>query len=362
MKGPSSVLALARPAVLALKPYTSARSLATEGLLLDANESPWPLRSGKSFSGLNRYPSPQPPSLRTAAASIYGVKPESVLVTRGSDEGIELLVRGFCEARKDRILFCPPTYGVYETAAAIQGCGTVRLDAAPPDFRLDARRILEAVGGSKSRPVKLVFVCTPNNPTGTAYGRSELLALARGLKGRSLLVVDEAYQEFSDLPSLTKDLRAASNLVVLRTLSKAWGLAGLRCGFTLGDPALIALLQRIRAPYPLSEAAVRLAASVFHPGGVKRMRDSVKRILKEREALAARLAEVPGVLSLFETHANFLLVKVVNAELLLKTARRRGVILRDRSGEPGLAGCVRVSVGSPAENSAALKCFSEALG
>jgi histidinol-phosphate aminotransferase len=362
VKASKAVLALARPTVLSLKPYTSARSLATEGLLLDANESPWPLRSGPVYAGLNRYPSPQPSSLKSSASVIYGVKPESVLVTRGSDEGIELLVRAFCEAGKDRLLFCPPTYGVYETAAAIQGCGVVRLPTAPPNFRIDAREIESEVRGAGRRPIKLVFVCTPNNPTGTAYPREELLSLAKSLLGRALLVVDEAYQEFSDLPSLTPDLRGAPNLVVLRTLSKAWGLAGLRCGFTLGDPALIALLQRIRAPYPLSEATIRLAQSVFNSRGLALMKRSVKRILAERETLAARLAAVPGVLSLFETHANFLLVKVADKDRLLKTAQRRGVILRDRSGEPGLAGCVRVSVGSPAENKAAVGCFQEALG
>ncbi len=361
MNAKSAVTALARPAVLALKPYTSARSLATEGLLLDANESPWPLRSGRAYAGLNRYPAPQPPSLKNAAASIYGVRPESVLVTRGADEGIELLVRAFCEAGKDRVLYCPPTYGVYETAAAIQGCDVLRLPTAPPDFRLDLARIADEVRRAGRRPIKLVFLCTPNNPTGTAYARAELLGLARQIRGRALLVVDEAYQEFSDLPSLANDLRGAPNLVVLRTLSKAWGLAGLRCGFTLGDPALIAILQHIRAPYPLSEATVRLAGSVFNQAGLSRMRRSVARILRERETMAARLADVPGVLSLYETHANFLLVKVADKDRLLKAARRRGVILRDRSGEPGLAGCVRVSVGSPAENKAALRCFKEAL-
>src|SRR5205814_711617 len=139
--------------------------------------------------------------------------------------------------------------------------------------------------------------CTPNNPTGTAHRREPLLRLARGLSGKALLIVDEAYQEFSDLPSLTKDLASCPNLVVLRTLSKAWGLAGLRCGFTLGDPALIAILQRVRAPYPLSEAAVRLARSVFSPSGVKVMQSSARRILRERDILRERLARSPGVLT-----------------------------------------------------------------
>jgi histidinol-phosphate aminotransferase len=361
MNARSAVLSLVRPSVLALKPYTSARSLATEGLLLDANESPWPLRSGRVYAGLNRYPSPQPPSLRKSAAAIYGVNADSILVTRGSDEGIELLVRAFCDAGKDRVLFCPPTYGVYETAAGIQGCGVLRLPTAPPDFRLDIRAITKEVLQAGRRPIKLVFICSPNNPTGTAYAGEDLLGLSRDISGRALLVVDEAYQEFSDFPSVAKDLPKASNLVVLRTLSKAWGLAGLRCGFTLGDPALISVLQRIRAPYPLSEATVRLAASIFKPRGISLMKRSVKRILREKEILTAKLSGVPGVLSIFESRANFLLVKVTDKESLLRTARRRGVILRDRSGEPGLFGCVRVSVGSPAENKAAVKCFQEAL-
>ncbi len=361
MTAPSTIKSLLRPEILSLKPYSSARSLACEGLFLDANENPATLYPGKAWAGINRYPMPQPQGLVDTAAKIYGVSRGGILATRGSDEGIELLVRAFCSQGKDRILICPPTYGVYETAAAIQGCAVVRIPSPPPKFTLNIKAVLKAVTDSRRHPIKLVFICTPNNPTGAVYAKSELMRLARALRGKALLVVDEAYQEFSGLASLVSEIPATPNLAVLRTLSKAWGLAGLRLGFTLGSTELISFLRRIQAPYPLSQASVRLALSVFNPKGQRRMRLSAAGIFAQRKSLATELSKIHGVETIFESHANFLLVREADKDRLLKIARSRGIILRDRSGEPGLGGCVRVSIGRPADTKRTIRCFKEAL-
>ena len=354
MSAESSLLRLVRPSLLALKPYSSARSLNASGLLLDANESPWTLVEDDEMAGLNRYPMPQPSALLAAAARYYKVQEPSILISRGSDEGIDLLVRAFCEASRDRLLICPPTYGVYEVAARIQGCEPLAVPLRP-DFTVDADAIVSAQ--SRSPQTKLVFLCSPNNPTGGTIARSDVERLCRELDGKAIVVVDEAYQEFADAPSLCDAVGRWPNLVLLRTLSKAWGLAGARCGFTLAHPALISVLQRIRAPYPMSAAAVRVVERVFTPAGEKRMRSSVIKLIAQRRRLQEALGPLPGVRAVYPSEANFLLVRLIDSAALLAEARRAGIVLRDRGSEPGLAGCVRVTVGSAAENGKLIATF-----
>lgn len=357
-----SVLSLVRPALLKLKPYSSARSLTMEGsIFLDANESPRPLLDGP-FARVHRYPEPQPRRVLATAAALYGAPPESILVCRGTDEGIEVLTRAVCEAGKDSVLICPPTYGVYEVAAGIQGAEVARVPlVGAPDFRLDVERVMAAVH-DPAASVKLVYVCTPNNPTGTLFPADDVLRLCRAAAGRALVVVDEAYLEFSGAQSLLTRRAELPNLVVLRTLSKAWALAGARCGFVFADPALIDVLQRVRAPYPMSAPSIQAVEAVFTREGEAAMRRSVAGIVAEKARLEAALSKLPGVLTVFKSAANFVLVKVTEKDALLSAARRAGVVLRDRSSDLGLADCVRVTVGTPDENAAALRCFREVLG
>ena len=346
-----SVLDLARPHLKGMKPYSSARSLAAEAdVYLDANESPRVLYAASA--GLNRYPSPQPPALVREASRYYSARHENVLVTRGADEGIDLLVRAFVAPGREEILIAPPTYGVYAIAARLNDCGVreVPLDAAR-GFALDVGAVLTT---ARAHPVKLVFVCQPNNPTANGFPPAAIEALAAGLEGRALLVVDEAYLEFSDLPSAVPLIARFPHVVVLKTLSKAWGLAGARCGFMLADPDVVGLMQTVRAPYPISGAAARAVEVVFNAAGEAAMRLSVAAILSERARLERELRRLRCVETLFPSEANFLLARLKRKDAIFAALKTKGILIRDRGAERGLAGCVRITVGLPEENDSLL--------
>jgi len=247
MSAVDSVLKLVRPDILALSAYSSARKESQGGRVwLDANENPETPSVHQPL--LNRYPEPQPADLVAQLAALYGVRPAQCLVTRGSDEGIDLLLRTFCRAGQDAILITPPTYGMYIVAAGIQGARTVTVSLIrEKNFALDAAAVLKAV----TPDIKLVFFCSPNNPTGGLLDRAAVLSVVQTLATRAVVVIDEAYVDFSGQPSLAADIAANPNLVVLRTLSKAFGLAGARVGTTIADPAIIAVLQKVIAPYPV---------------------------------------------------------------------------------------------------------------
>lgn len=347
-----NVLDLARPHLRGLKPYSSARSLSAEAdVYLDANESPRVFFAASA--GLNRYPAPQPPALVREASRYYNAPLTSVLVTRGADEGIDLLVRAFAAPGREEILIAPPTYGVYAVAARLNDCGVreVPLDAAR-GFALDVDAVLAA---ARAHPVKLVFVCQPNNPTANGFPIAAIEALAAGLEGRALLVVDEAYLEFAGLPSAVPLIERFPHVVVLKTLSKAWGLAGARCGFMLADPSVVDLMQTVRAPYPISAAAARGAEAVFNAAGEAAMRLSVGAILSERARLERELRRLRCVETVFPSAANFLLARLKRKDEVFAALKAKGVLIRDRGTEPGLAGCVRITVGLPEENDALLK-------
>lgn len=351
------VLPLVRPEILALTPYSSARSEA-KGLAgarpkvwLDANENPETPSVGAPLH--NRYPQPQPADLVARLARLYRVAPEKILVTRGSDEGIDLLLRAFCRAGRDAILITPPTYGMYKVAAAIQHARvlTAPLDAEK-DFALDARAVLRAV----TPATRIVFLCSPNNPTGALLARDAVLQIARKLLGRAVVVVDEAYLEFSGARSLATELPRRPNLVVLRTLSKAYGLAGVRCGVTIADPALIRVLQKIIAPYPIPGPVLEAALAALTPSGLAAARRSARTLVAARRRLATALKKLPVVRHVWPSNANFLLVAVQDSARLMDLARARGIILRDRSKD--VPNTVRITVGAPDENAQVLKLFS----
>jgi histidinol-phosphate aminotransferase len=353
-----SLLDLARPHLRALSPYQSARSLAAGGeVLLDANESPRVLSEDPELDGLNRYPAPQPPELLRQAAGYYGAPVDRIVITRGADEGIDLLTRAFVEPGRDGVLITPPTYGVYAIAARLHGADVVEVPLDPAaGFALGGARVLAA---AKAAPVKLVFVCRPNNPTGTDAELDAVAELAAGLAGRALVVVDEAYLEFSGRPSATPLIAHLPNIVVLKTLSKAWGLAGARVGFLIADPSIAALMQTVRAPYPISASAARAAEVVFNAAGAAAMRASVAQIVGERRRLAARLKSLACVERALPSEANFLVAIFRDKNSALTALRSRGIIVRDRSSEPGLAGGLRITVGLPAENDRLLEALEK---
>ena len=278
------VLSLVRPDILALAAYSSARKESKGGRVwLDANENPETPSAHKPL--LNRYPEPQPADLVAQLATLYGVAPAQVLVTRGSDEGIDLLLRTFCRAGQDAILITPPTYGMYVVAAGIQGARTVTVPLIRDKlFALDTLAVFSAV---KADPlIKLVFLCSPNNPTGQLLGRDIVIQLTRLLLGRAIVVVDEAYVDFAIQSSLANVIPANPNLVVLRTLSKAHGLAGARVGTTIADPALIAVLQKVIAPYPVPTPVLQAALAALTTAGLAASRESIATIFFERQRLA----------------------------------------------------------------------------
>jgi len=295
---------------------------------------------------LNRYPEPQPKELVHGLADLYGLPPDMVLATRGSDDGIDLLVRLFCRAGRDRIVICPPTFGMYAQTAAIQGAGVVCAALeGNHGFRLNPDAIRLAVGAG----AKLVFLCSPNNPTGNTIDSSQVLELCRQLRGRAVVVLDEAYVEFSAGKSLESALPTLDNLVLLRTLSKAHGLAGLRCGAVLAAPELISMLRTIMPPYPLATPVVHRVLAALQVPDVERRRQQVRRIIHARERLARWLSVQTWTRKVWPSAANFLLVRVDDAEGMLAWTAHGGVLLRDVSAQPGLENCVRVSIGSALE-------------
>jgi histidinol-phosphate aminotransferase len=378
-----NIEALARPEIVALRPYSSARREApARGILLNANEAPRSLlaeagRGDDWEARLNRYPDPQPQALVERLAALYGTRPDQVLVTRGSDEGIDLLTRVFCRAGRDAVLHCPPTFGMYRIAAATQGAAIVSLPRSPADgFRLDGQGLLAALAANRSadqntdqnaaEQIKLVFLTSPNNPTGDGIGQALLLEILEQARGRAVVVVDEAYAEFCDLPSSAGLIGEHENLAVLRTLSKAWAAAGLRCGVVLAQPGLIALLQRVIAPYPLPSPVIALALRVLQDDMLARQRELLAEVARNKRTLLAALAGRSFLSEVLPGEANFVLVRVgsgvgsgVNsgvdsaagtgadpAGTLLAFCAERGVILRGFPAEPLLRGYIRISVGT----------------
>jgi histidinol-phosphate aminotransferase len=341
-----SVLDLARAEIRALQPYSSARMEASGGqVLLNANESSWP-PPGEDAEGCNRYPDPQPPALVEALAALYGVRREQVLVGRGSDEAIDLLVRAFCRAGQDAVLVNPPTFGMYAVSARIQGADVLEAPLGE-DFALDAEATLAAL----TPAVKLVFVCTPNNPTGAAAAPAAIERLAQALAGRALLVVDEAYAEFADeATGVAALIDRHENLAVLRTLSKAWALAGARVGTLLANEEVVALLRRILAPYPLPLPCVRAALQALSPAGQAAARARVAVVRGERARMAAALAGLAGVRAVLPSQANFLAVRFDDPGAVYRRLLAAGIVVRDVRKYPRLGDALRITLGTPEEN------------
>lgn len=339
---------LARPEIRDLQPYSSARMESSGGdVWLNANESSWPPYG--SDAGWNRYPDPQPRQLVRRLAELYGVRDDQLLIGRGSDEGIDLLVRAFCAAGRDAILISPPTFGMYATCARVQGAGVVEAPLGG-GFALDVDAVLAVM----TPAVKLVFVCAPNNPTGAGVPRDDILRLAAALENRALLVVDEAYVEFTDpqgaCGSVSGCLDAHENLVVLRTLSKAWALAGVRIGCVLADARVITLLRKIMPPYPLPVPCVEGALHTLSCDGERAMCERVAAIRSERTRMRDELVRLACVRDVLPSQANFLAVRLADAGAAYAALLEAGVVVRDARRYPRLGNALRITVGTLAEN------------
>lgn len=358
------LLALARPEIVQLQPYSAAR---TEGkqvdvrVYLDANENPYaPFPADGSTDGYNRYPEVQPASLRAAFAKRYGIADEQIFLSRGADEAIDLLIRIFCTGGKDAVLIAPPAFPMYTHSARVQGASIVEVPLTKHDFQLDVPQIIAAKDANPN--VKLMMVASPNNPTATLLRREDLLAVARAFRGQALLVVDELYLDYSGAVSLAGEIAEHPNIVVLRSLSKEYSLAGERVGVTLAHPAVIGLLNRVSAPYSLSRSSIAAAVTVLSTEGIAHSKRNIERVLAERDRVAKRLVEFESVDHVYASDANFLLVRFVDTKSVVALCEERGIKVRDRSSVPGLEGCVRLSTGTPEENNEFLKVLQELDG
>ncbi|WP_318390403.1 histidinol-phosphate transaminase [Enterobacter sp.] len=340
-----SIEELARENVRNLTPYQSARRLGGKGdVWLNANEFPTAVEFQFGQQTLNRYPECQPKAVIENYAQYAGLKPEQVLVSRGADEGIELLIRAFCEPGKDAVLFCPPTYGMYSVSAETFGVET-RTVQAQEDWQLNLQGIADKLDG-----VKLVYVCSPNNPTGQIINPQDMRTLLEMTRDKALVVADEAYIEFCPQATLAGWLAEYPHLVVLRTLSKAFALAGLRCGFTLANEEVINLLLKVIAPYPLSTPVADIAAQALTPQGIVAMRERVVQILAERQYLVANLREIACVEQVFDSETNYILVRITASSAVFKSLWDQGIILRDQNKQPSLSGCLRITIGTREES------------
>ncbi len=341
---------LVRPNIRDLVPYSSARSQYQTGLLLDANENAFGSVLDSEQGGLNRYPDPFQRELRAQLAAYEGVSPSSIFAGVGSDEIIDLLVRVLCEPRKDSIHVLEPTYGMYRVAAMIQEIrtDTVRLS---DDFQIDLHAVLQAI-----RPeTKIIFCCSPNNPTGNLLRRDDVLGLCRAVN--AVVVVDEAYVDFADRRSMANECASTPNLVVMKTLSKSWGLAGIRLGYCIADPVLVAFLDKVKPPYNINVLTASVAAKALKAVAVRD--ELVGRIRNERTRLAQALAGLSFVEHVYPSDANFLLVRCTDHTSLLSYLSSRSIVIRDRSSQPGLERCVRITVGTPEENDRLLAAMKD---
>ena len=351
----SSVLDLARAELRDIRPYVPG-AYEPGCIRLNANESPWRAPGDTTERGLNVYPPPRPTMLQEKLAAYYGIEQRQILVTRGSSEAIDVLIRGFCAAGRDQILVCPPTFDMYRLYAGIQNAGVVRVPLdAERDFALDVDGVLAALEPT----VKIVFICSPNNPTGQSMARPDLERLCRETAGRALVVVDEAYHEFATHGDFLDLRKRYDHVVLLRTLSKFVSLAGVRCGLVVGAPELIEFAQVVLPPYTFPTPSIELVAQALSQDSLRVSEERVQVLKRERERLSAALRDLPQVVHVYRSDANFVLVKVRDGQAFRETARRADILVRTFE-DPLLANCVRITVGRPDDNDLLLAAVSGA--
>lgn len=348
----NAVISLARPEIAALKPYAHAAWLPTH-TRMHANEAPWRPSGDATTAGLNRYPEPQPLALIERLAALYGVPAASVLATRGADEAIDVLARIYLRAGADAILQCSPTFGMYQVAARIQGADVVELALQREDgWAVDPDRLLAAW----QPRIKLVYLCSPNNPTANLLAAASLEQICTGLDGKAIVVIDEAYIEWSRSASVTRWLERFQTLAILRTMSKAHALAGARLGALLAAPELIQLAKRVIPPYALAQGSVEAALQALEPTELLASQARLEALLVEREYLRQGLASSPLVDKVWPSDANFLLIDCRDADRFVSNSMAGGLIVRDLRAHPALPRSLRITVGTRAQNDALLHC------
>ena len=339
----------ARKNIQNLKPYSSARNeySGSGGILLDANEN----SIGSVLeNGLNRYPDPLQRELKSIIADNKRISTDNIFIGNGSDEAIDLLIRAYCEPGIDRILIFPPTYGIYSVFADINNVGITALPLTA-SFQLDMEAFRKTAKGN----IKIIFICSPNNPSGNLFNHQDILTMLESTD--SLVVVDEAYIDFSGDPGFVERLTDFPNLVVLQTLSKAWGLAGIRLGFAFANTEIIAILNKIKYPYNISKVTQQLALEAMRNS--KQKDNYVSQLLLQKKYLETELNNLKIVNAIFPSDANFLLVRFNNARFIFTGLLEKNIIIRDRSSQIHCAECLRITIGNEAENKMLIDALKE---
>ena len=337
---------LQRINIKTLQPYSSARNeySGRDGIFLDANENP-------NNGPYNRYPDPLQRRVKNKIAEIKGIKPDNMFLGNGSDEGIDLLIRAFCQPGVDNILSVEPTYGMYKVCADINDVEFNKV-LLTDDFQLDVDAMLDMM----NRNTKLVFLCSPNNPTSNSFKEDDIRKIIERFEG--LVVLDEAYVDFSSQQGFLNKLDEYQNLVILQTFSKAWGLAGIRLGMCFADSRIISVMNKIKYPYNVNQLTLAIALDALHLK--EKVKDQwIEEILKERERISKELLRFPDVLKIFPSDANFLLVRFKNPGKLYAYLITKRIIVRDRSRASLCEGCLRITIGTKAENDILLKAMEE---
>ncbi len=327
---------LVRPNIWNLKPYSSARDefKGEASVYLDANENPY-------NAPFNRYPDPMQWVVKEQIEKIKGVSRENILLGNGSDEPIDLVFRAFCEPGLENVVAIDPTYGMYQVCADINNVAYRKVHLTE-DFQLDVDALLKAADDT----TKVIFLCSPNNPTGNAFPKEELVRVINGFRG--IVVVDEAYIDFSDKGTFLADLEKYPNVIVLQTFSKAWGSAAIRLGMAFASKEIISVLNKIKYPYNVNLLTQQQALKTLEQAD--QVKTWVKVLLKEREALVAQLQELPIVQKIYPTDSNFVLVRVGDANGIYNKLVEKGIIVRNRHTVTLCEGCLRITVGTPEEN------------
>jgi histidinol-phosphate aminotransferase len=341
-----------RPNVKRMKPYSSARDefSGNASIWLDANENPYP-------GSYNRYPDPRQRVVKQHLAEVKGVSPENIFMGNGSDEAIDLLFRAFCEPGKDKVLLFPPTYGMYQVCAALNDVETIEVPLSS-DFQLDIPKAKEVCLQEKP---KMLFICSPNNPTGNLIPQDQIIDLAKDFPG--IVVVDEAYIDFATEGSMVPFIptayaeqpEALQNLVVLQTFSKAWGMAGIRLGMALASEAIIDIFNKIKPPYNVNQVTQEIAWKALRDN--QQIIEKVKEIQREKAKLAQQLLQLEVVEAIYPSDANFLLVRFKYALSIFQHLQQKGIIIRDRTRV--VPDCLRITIGTPEENQTLIEELSQ---
>ena len=335
-----NIESLVRENIKLMKPYSSARDefSGEASIFLDANEnsfgSPLPIN-------YNRYPDPLQAAVKEKISSIKGVPPKNIFLGNGSDEAIDLLFRAFCEPGRDNVIILPPTYGMYEVCAEMNNVALKKIPLTL-DFQIDIEAIEEAIDAN----TKLIFICSPNNPTGNSINRNDIEIVLNNFNG--LVVIDEAYINYAKQKTFIPELTEYANLVIMQTFSKAWGLAGLRLGMAFAGIPIINYLNKVKYPYNINTSTQQLALEALE--SVETINNWVKITVEEREWLAEKLLLLPFTKIVYPSDANFVLVKMKNARKIYDQLSAKGIIVRDRSKVILCDDCLRITVGTPEEN------------